>query len=214
MHYLMEVVMPPTDDIKGALEEILKDYYEGDEENADKAFFDWWQIGGRYSGAKLEAVYPKARMDEFCAELKARKVTVSSFCAGKQTLQPESQIPMVDALWRDFFPDSPLKVCPLFTHSGEQLEGDVMRVSDLPENTNAFRFMVAAPNHDGTALEATYMLAKDIWNGTNHQKTDWDGSVIGGIKQYADMLKNYTETYRESASIRPDWICVTVDYHT
>src|SRR6185503_20458398 len=105
MHYHLEIIMPPTEDVERSVAEILKRFNENaDDETRSNAFWDWYQSGGRYSGCKLEALVPQERRDAFWAELKARGVTVSGLQFGKQELKPASQIPSVDALWREMCP--------------------------------------------------------------------------------------------------------------
>ena len=52
MHDLLEVVLPPVDDLDSALEDILAPYEEG-RQSQPHGFWDYWMIGGRYSGEKV-----------------------------------------------------------------------------------------------------------------------------------------------------------------
>jgi hypothetical protein len=131
MHYTCELVIPPTDDVKAAVDEAMSSFIGNDEESR-ASWLDYYVVGGRWTGRKLKERFPKDRLDAFYAELASRKVTVSGIQFGKQELQPSSQIPEVDALWQEWFPDGG-KHCVLFKHSGEDgSTHDVCRVDQLP----------------------------------------------------------------------------------
>src|SRR6185312_2392586 len=103
MHYQLEIIMPPVADVKTAVAQILEPFDEqGEDEDGNPnahGFWDWYVIGGRWAGAKLEAMFGPERLKAFRAELAERNVTISGVRFGKQELQPADQIPMVDALW-------------------------------------------------------------------------------------------------------------------
>lgn len=68
MHYCLELIMPPTDDVKAAVEQILAPFRE---ENTDpdasrQPFWDWYIVGGRWSGHKLKHM-DEARQSEYLA---------------------------------------------------------------------------------------------------------------------------------------------------
>lgn len=212
MHYALEIIMSPVSDINAAVEEILLPFSENEPE-ATCAFWDWWEIGGGYSGRKLEAVVPADKMEAFYAALKEKNVTVSCFTAGKQQLQPASQSVMVDALWRQMCPGAG-DVCPIFNHSGKQNNSDICAFADMPPNLTAFRLIIAAPDFNGKKMEAVSMFSKEIWNGVNHEKTQWDGKVSTGVAMHVESLSRYRKEYAEKVSPKPDWIVVTVDYHS
>src|SRR5690349_11087528 len=109
MHYHLEIIMPPTDDVEAAVGKILAPFdenYDG-EEGISPRWWDWWVLGGRWSGSKLISLV--GDMQPFYDELNRRGVTVSSFRAGKHTLQPASQATLVDQIWNEFYPNSPVK---------------------------------------------------------------------------------------------------------
>src|ERR1700689_5540903 len=150
MHYHLEVIMPPADDVRVAITEIMKPFDEG-EEDSHHPFWDWWVIGGRWSGNKLLSTV--GSLDQFYERLKAMKITVSSITCGKQTLSPPDQADKVNALWNEIFPDAPMKECPLFD-SYKGGDGDVMAYGELPTSIGCERVIVAAPNYKGEGLEA------------------------------------------------------------
>src|SRR3954465_14152631 len=109
MHAIAEIVIPPNTDIADAVAQMMNHFKErDDDDNIDEnATADWWDfyvIGGRFSGNKLMASLDPDAIERFYAVMKERSVTVSGLQCGKQELSPASQIPMVDALWRDHFP--------------------------------------------------------------------------------------------------------------
>lgn len=212
MHYSLEIVMPPVQDVSAAIDEILAPFDENDAESRC-AFWDWWQIGGRWSGAKTEATVSQEKMQAFRDELTRRVVTVSGIVFGKEELQPASQIEMVDALWREMCPGAG-DVCPLFKHSGESSGGDICALKDLPEALKAYKVIVAAKDYEDKKLEAVSMFSKSLWNGANHEDTKWDGTVASGIAMHLERIKNYKSEYAVKATPQPDWLVVTVDYHS
>jgi len=221
MHYLCEIIMPPTDNIEQAVEQILKPYCEHNEgdESDDNAFWDWYVIGGRFAGQKLISGLDPEKLDLFYDELKELKVTVSSLQAGKQTLQPSDQIPMVDNLWKKHFPDFKGENCPLFSHSNDQyseyMNGDVMKFNDVPDDLKCARVIFAAPAYgDEDGFRAGYMLSDSIWNGVNHQKTDFDGVFSSAKKLFIESVKGYKKEYIEKIKPTNEWLVVSVDYHS
>lgn len=222
MHYHIEIVMPPTDDVRASVAAIMAPFDENasDEDASSHRFWDFFVVGGRFAGAKVEARIGRERLDAFHAELTARKVTVSGLTCGKQTLSPATQVPMVDALWREHFPDSGLAVCPLFSHSNDQydsgdtLPDDVCRLKDVPPDLKAARVLIAGPKWDGDGVQAHYMAQEDFWNGLNHVRGAWDGTVASALADYGAKLEYMKPEWREKASPREDWLVVTVDCHS
>lgn len=222
MHYHLEIIMPPTDDVESAVAAILKPFNEqpqDDDDSGKYGFWDWYVIGGRWAGRKMQERLDQTKLQAFQDELNARNVTVSSFSAGKQELQPATQIPMVDQLWREFFPEvgGP---CPLFKHSNDQykndsaLPDDVCRFSDIPRNLQAERVIIAARDHKDKETEAVFMISEDFWNGVNHVKTTWKETVEDAVEMFAAKSINYSEEFVKRTTPQDDWLVVTVDYHS
>lgn len=222
MHHHLEIIMPPTEDVKAAVSRILGPFDEsGEDEDGipnKHAFWDFYVIGGRFSGVKLEAMLGQQDLEEFNAELASRGVTVSGVQFGKPELSPASQIPMVDALWNEFFPKSPIKVCPLFKHFNDQYKDsngfpDVMRLADVPWPLKASRVIVAGTTHsDG--LEAAYMTQGDVWNGVSWIDSRWDGLVHSAVGDWREEVGRYAPEYAARNTPNDDWLAVTVDYHS
>lgn len=225
MHYHLEVIMPPTNNIDKALESILSQFdenYNSEDGATGNEFWDFFVVGGRWAGAKETCRYDAGKMEAFYKEMNEKKVTVSGLQCGKQKLDPANQIPMVDDLWCKYFPteNGEITPCPLFSHSNNQYDSndllscDICKVDEIPSQLKVERVIIAGPDYDDEKLEAKFMLCGDQWNGVNHMPIDWDGMVLSAIEKYKDKIKSYKDEYRNKQTPKPDWICVTVDYHS
>ncbi len=224
MHYHLEIIMPPVENVEEAIAQILKPFNEyGTDEDGETnrhVFWDWYVIGGRMSGAKLETALDPEKKEAFFAELSNRKVTVSGVQCGKQTLQPASQIELVDALWNEYFPDAPVKICPFFSHFNNQYKNsygfpDIMRLADIPQSLTAEHVIISGPSwRDDGSLEAKYMLQSSIWNGVNYAQAEWDGKVASAVEAHKGNLASYKPDYAAKYTPQGDWLVVTVDYHS
>lgn len=224
MHHRLEIIMPPTNDVEAAIESIMKPFDENghDEDGYTRhAFWDWYVIGGRWSGQKFLDGLDKAKLEEFNNWLTEQKVTVSGLKAGKDEISPATQIPKIDAKWNEMFPSAngELVACPLFKHAGDSLTGDILPLAQC-KNVTAGAVIIAIPSYnfqtekrDGP-MEAALMLREDIWNGVTWQKTTWDGTLASALQEHAKRLENYKDEYREKAATKDDWLVVTVDYHS
>ena len=219
MHYHLEIVMPPTDDVAAAVTQILAPFDENptpptEDGPSGNEFFDYWVLGGRWSGSKIKAAFSQERMEAFFAALTKAKVTVSGFVAGKEEISPASQIPAVDALWCEHFPESPIKVCPMFKHYKGNV-GDVMRLAEVPAGLTASRVIVARHHYkDDGRIEAGYMVEDSFWNGVCHTKSFWSGKFFDAMKDCAENMERCHEDYRAKNAPTPDWLVVTIDYHS
>lgn len=229
MHYHLEIITPPLRELETLemrVDTILSKWRESysiqDEEDEDEShrykygFYDWYVIGGRYSGEKIIQALDQEKLKLFYEELSQKNFTVSGVVAGKQRLMPESQEAIVDALWWEYFPELKDKPCLVFAHSNNQYDSKDRHYSDemtLAEfNTTMIggsRVMIA-PHEDG---DVEYMITKDEWNGANHVRIDWDGKIWSALTQYDERLTRYNEEHREKLRTKPDWLCITVDYH-
>jgi len=215
MHYHLELVMPPAGDIKAAVSRIMSPFYEGNESEdaSGHPFFDYWVIGGRYSGSKIEARIGTEKLDAFNAELKRRKITVSGIVFGKEELSPSSQIAEVDALWCEMFPESGITVAPMFRHA-KDLPLDICKLTDVPSGLLAYRVIIAAPTYDGKGIEAVSMFSQDLWNGCNYEKTTWDAKFSTALSMHIERSQNYADGHKELVTPTPDWLAITIDYHS
>lgn len=243
MHYQLEIIMPPMDEskVEGFIGEVMEpwgqEYSDKDGDDNPHAFFDWYQLGGRWSGNKMLAVYGADRIKEFWDWCATQKLTVSNFTAGKQELQPKSQEASVDAKWNEMFPpsDGVAIKCPLFKHGGEGLGvGDIMRLKDVSMETKCARVMLLSPSAvpekavrtaDGeivdyseywtgpTCVRPQEMMVQSMWNGVSWQETCWDGTIGQALDLFAKKMEGRRKEYAESATPKDDWLVVTVDYH-
>jgi len=225
MHHHCEIIMPRTKDIGEAIKEIMKPFDENKENEeyaSGSSFWDFYVIGGRWAGIKETCGYGEEKMTEFYAALKDNKITVSGFQSGKQTISPASQIPLVDKLWNDFFPteNGEITPCPMFDHSNNQYDSDdllscdICLVEEIPKNLTCSRVIIAGQNYNDTGLEATFMLCDSQWNGVNHMPINWGKNVKTAIEMFEKQLANYKEEYRDKVTPKPDWLCITIDYHS
>lgn len=230
-HYLLEIVMPPTDDIEGAVERIMEPFREGGEgDEGDEAlpgFWDFYVIGGRFAGSKMESGLDPVKLAEFRQWLIDQKVTVSALQFGKQSLSPASQIAKVDAKWDEMFPRNPPVPCPLFAHSNDQygrergtMPDDVMPLGMMPAGYKCSRVIVACPGYSQTSgtwdgpVKAEFMVTNGVWNGVNHMPVAWDETFQGAIEMHRKRLESYADKYRATNEPKADWLVVTVDYHS
>jgi hypothetical protein len=236
MHYHLEVIIPPTDDIEGAVQSVLAQFNENaddDEYDTRHAFWDWYVIGGRWAGAKAKSRLDPEKLEQFYAWLQDEKVTVSGFTAGKQSLEPKDQIPKVDAKWNEMFPpeDGVPVACPLFDHASNKygkglsgtLNGDIGTLKDSLE-ASCSRVIFSGPRFNSKdsekdfpwtgPLEAKFMLSDDIWNGVNHVPVNWDGKIGSALRSYSDSIKGYKDAYAAAMTPQDDWLVITVDYHS
>lgn len=224
MHYLCEVIMPPTNDVEGRLKTIMAPFDESMQENEDystkNAFWDFYLIGGRFSSAKIIERAGKEKISEFEDWLKEENITVSGIQFGKPELKPASQRKKVDEKWNGMFPSGSLVECPLFKGFLDQLglsgksyiDSDICLLEDCP-NIECGRVIIAGIGHAGE-IEAQHMECDSFWNGVNHLNTDWDGKLFSALNRFKKKSENYSAEYRERVLPKEDWIVVTIDYHS
>lgn len=217
MHYHLEVVLPPVEDVEKVIEEILEPFNEnGEDEDGDRnqhSFWDWYVIGGRWSGNKLMAMLDKEDIEKFYKALHDKKITVSSVTFGKQTLSPSSQDKIVNDLWNEFFPDCPIKVCPIFDNYKDNY-GDIQKLGEVVGTIKCSSVIFAAPDYKGEKLQARFLIQDEMWNGVSWVKTVWDETFGGALSMYLDHIKHYGDEYKAKATPADDWLVVTVDYHS
>lgn len=217
MHAHLEIVMPPTDDVDGAIASIMESFSENGSGNS-YPFWDWYVIGGRWSGSKLQSQLDPEKILEFYTWLNEEKVTVSGVVCGKETLYPEDQIEKVDAKWNEMFPhpDGPLP-CPLFRHSGTSMPLDICRLDEIDhDKVSCERVIIAIPGFNNVTLEwddydspkAEHMISTKMWNGVSHVPVDWDGKVSSAIQAYEDCR------HSKHPEVTGNWLLATVDYHS
>lgn len=207
-HERTELVMPPTTDVEAAVEEVLAPFGEKGDRDDCHAWWDYWVIGGRWSGQKLLEGLDQKKLSAFHQMLTEKKVTVSGIVCGKAALSPSSWIPVVDALWRAHFPGVG-DACPLFHHYKEG-RGDVMRLGDVPEGVTAARVVIAG-RWVGGVLRAQAMWSRSVWNGVSWQDTTWDGTLASALARYREKYANTTAEWKKAMIPTNDWLVVTID---
>lgn len=217
MHEHIEVIIPPTDDVEASVAKVMADFDKNNEEAA-QPWWDFYTIGGRWAGEKVMQGLDREKVDCFMQELRDRGITVSAVQMGKQALQPASQIPMVDALWLEYFPDWTLGSCPLFAHFNGPHQNrtswpDVMRLGDVDWDLKAEKVLIGCYQFDGE-LEAEFLVQSQIWNGCNFEITKWDGTVGHALDAFEERLQHVVSHARERMEPGNEWLCVTVDIHS
>lgn len=218
MHSKLEVILAPNLDVEKTVEEVMAPFDENasdSEEYSGHGFWDWYVIGGRFSGDKLLAGYDQDKLKKFYELLSERKVTVSGVICGKETLQPESQRGMVDALWNEWFPpeDGVPVACPLFDHSPKVLSSDIAPLCNCLDMT-AHAVLVVGPKWTGEGVEASFLIHRNVWNGVVYLDVDWDGKIGSAVEKCKKRLGNAKPDFAAARMPQDDWLCVTVDYHS
>ena len=206
-HEHAEIVIPPTTNVEAALREVMESFR--DEETGEAEWWDYWCIGGRWQGDKLLASIDPDRLQAFFDELAARKVTVSSVSTPPLIgISPASQIPGVDALWQEMFPDRGSS-CPLHQHAEIPDSAAICTVADVPERLQCHRLIIAALWKQGEkmVLKPCVMRATELWNGVEYQDTNFGGYVK------PVLLECLAEPPRWWCKPEGDWLVVTVDSH-
>jgi len=212
MHYHCEIVMPKTDNIEAAIKTILAPFDEGKEEDyGSGAFWDWWVIGGRWSGIKLESKLDQDKLEEFRNKLIEMNITVSGFQCGKEEIRPASQESIVDNLWKEYFPDCGIAKCPMFKHSNSNqsiISGDIMDYDLVTDTLKISRIIFAGKD------SAKFMLEDSYWNGVNYVDSKWNGDFKSAKEMHLKKLNMYAEEYKEKYTPMDNWVVVTIDYHS
>ena len=217
MHHHLEIVMPNTDNIEQRVSEILEPFDENNEE-AYNSFWDFYVIGGRSAGQRLQSSLDEEKLSQFNEEMKKMKLTISGIQCGKQELKPSSQIQKVDELWSSYFPNT--GSCPYFSHSNDQYSSndlivdDVMNYSKSPKDMKCNRVVFAGLSYDEKRFDAKYMTADSHWNGVNFEDSVWNGTIKHAEEMFCKAAKRYKDYYREKVLPNEDSIIITIDYHS
>lgn len=223
-HYVCEIALPRGYPIVKGVKEIMEaEAFKSEGDEYGSKWWDYYKIGGRFSGDKTIAGLG-IHVQEFARELERRNVTVHPVQMGRPELHPDSQIPDVDSLWRQWFPDvgGP---CPLFHHARRDIKGreyypdDVCSVGGVPENYTCHRLIIAGPHwdKDRKELEPKFMLVRDFYNGVTWQNTAFDGNLKSVFRAIFECRRPESNDVCPYFGIPKDfdalWNLVTVDYH-
>lgn len=217
MHYHLEIIMPPTDDVDAAVKTILEPFNEqADEEGRSRgAFYDWYQIGGRWTGYH----------DGYEPDKDPANFELCDICNGTGFRS--------DALGQQARRTAPSYTCNAcgerkedgtYTHGeqgpGKRLKwatqwknhaGDISTLGNLKDDASCYRVIIAGNGHG--RLEATYMLEQRVWNGVTYHNTKWDGNLKYALSAFGEHLKTYRKEFADKITPNSDWLVVTVDYH-
>lgn len=213
MHEHLELFLPPSasENVEVWIQQIMEPFSihwrDPDYNDANPyAFYDYYKIGGGHAGAHMIGKLDPDR-------------------SRSRAIWPDYREQEIERnrLWHTHFPGGG-PICPFF-QSNAKIESDICLVSELPFNTlTANRLFVAQNRNEDKLGElpqrrnmhnvCSYMLAVELWNGANLQRTDWNGVVADGIeRQQAHVRDNYREEYWPYYAIGDDWLVATIDYH-
>lgn len=176
MHYHAEIVIPEMEDVESQVNQILENYFVDE--------YDWFQIGGRFTGVKSK---------EYDPESDPANVEICNLCGGTGKRD--------DAIGRNARKDDPSYGCNGCDQYREKLgsgkrikwptqwakfSGDIIPINTIPDDLECYTLIA-----NGNIL----MIKK--WDGDDFVKTEFDGKV-------KPML--------EKLGINKGFI-VTVDYH-
>ena len=204
MHYHLELIMPPSPliQIQERVRELMFPLSQAvaHSEGTTAYLYDWYQIGGRFAGAKMLGRLDPERLHKFRQELYGEAFTNDArpVVIGQTGLWRTQDLPKVDALWRKWFPEEEIDACPLFDHypAGDQ---DICRVDQIPDTLTADAVLV------GNEDKVVFQLITEIWDSTKQefQDTGFDGSVLNALRQC------------RACGVEPsqNWLAVTLDCH-
>lgn len=203
MHYHAEIYLESLDNLNEQLEKIMKPYNENLEvekvTNEDgytywdnpKSFWDWWQIGGRWTGIhddydpekdpeNIEVCYicggTGKRMDKLGVIERIKNPSYTCNGCGHYVLETET--------WAhgEYGPGKCLK----WPTNWKQYKGDIIPVSKIKKDLECYTLIVK---------ENVYH--KKEWNGEDFIKTDFDGNVSKRLNELG---------------IKEGYL-ITIDYH-
>jgi hypothetical protein len=207
--------------LEKAIAQVLAPFQEEADENiiSCRPFWDFYVVGGRWHNEKYLQTLDQTKLESFYKWCNDENITVSSFQAGKQELEPKHQISKVDQKWNELFPvENKIVKCPIFSHSHDKYE------NNYSENTwslkdslhvKCSRIIFANYSEYGKEYKADYMIEDEYWNGVAHIKSVWDGSIKHAVGIYSEYyLKVYNPEHANKIKTTDEHRVVTVDYHS
>lgn len=188
MHFLTLVALPPnTEDPIGMVAELLAPYYE---EDNDDGWWDWYQIGGRWTGA----------LDGYDPTTDPRNSEVCSLCRGTGTRPDAAQF---GAEWMEW-----AKGCNGCHGTGIAEKwptqwvdhpGDIARLGDVREKlAERGPYRVVGPE---------LLVCAETYNPDGTDYSD------GAPPETAVFIKHPEEVTEAIANLSDDCIVVVVDCH-
>lgn len=216
MHYHLELILPPDvaeDEIEAAVADVLAPYDENKRDDEDgsclrHAFWDWWVIGGRYTGSHRRSHLDPETLDKFYDALRDAEVKVKGVQFGKEDLATDEDREKVAQLWREFFPDDK-NGCPDFKDFDGN-DRDYRRLGEVGPHLTAFHVIVATRREwaDGKPVADVSRVTR-VWDGISLQTTTFDGNVASLVAELREKGE-----YGSGMDIPTDSWIVTVDYHS
>lgn len=208
MHHHAELIMPPCDDISKAVEQIMTPYSEL---NSPTGFFDYYELGGRYSGRKMFLQLDPVRLSEFQEDLKTATKDLKSFS--------DKYAQVTEQLWKRDFPEHDINDCPflpIIPGSSLYRPSDICTLDQIPSELQPYATLIACKAFDVPQPRLEFAYFESIWNGRTWQKTTWDGYVISALNDYEKSINRFRldkEELIKEWQPHNKWICVTLDYH-
>ena len=86
---------------------------------------------------------------------------------------------------------------------------NTIRFGELTGLEQYFRCMITDKHH-----ELHFMIEKEIWNGVTFVKTEWDGYITTALDLMKHKYQNCSPEFQQPLIPQPDWLVVTIDYHS
>jgi hypothetical protein len=160
MHMHCEVYLPfLTEDVEEQVAEILDPYNENND-NCKAGLYDWFQLGGRWTG-----IHTPEKYDPTQDPLNKRKCR---WCEGTGFRN--------DEIGKRQRAGDPAYTCNCCNGTGQETEwptgwvpysGDIIAVKDLPDDMGAYYLFVGEDVYES-----------ETWNGVTFDKTDFDGMSV------------------------------------
>lgn len=195
MHNLMEIIVPPHLDPVEAIGLAMDPYnMNHDSEDFVDTFFDYYNIGGRWSGTHLKSKLGLKRLQIFENEILQIKPGLRDF-----PNTPEDKKRCFE-IWGKHFPEVK-DSCPFWGNQAPEGTNedyhflDITTVGELGDEVKCATFAII--NCYGESFKNLIHLEE--WNGE-----DWELTGFNGVKE--ELLRH--------PSVRKDWWIVTLDYHS
>lgn len=225
MHAVAEIIIPPTKDIKASITTVMEYFIEEDDKgekpkggHAD--WWDFWEIGGRFSGRKIECKIDPNKLTQFNEFLKDQNITVSPVTCGKHGIE------RVDICTVATIPDEltcdRLIIAGLEPNFEEWSRNFDLAKAEFGVGVTEESFFHQHPRWNEARRKADDVTPKtelcvqrmwllSYWNTVEWQPTAFEGNVK---KALADMRTQprLSDEY-PWCGWEDDYLVVTVDYH-
>jgi len=167
MHFHCEIVIPEDGDVTEAVERAMAPFRDTESEGqARPAFdFDWYQIGGRYTGSK----------SDYDPATDPQNIETCRLCNG--TGQRSDPLGLAAREKNPAYSCNGCDgagTCTKWPTQWASHAGDIIPVSATPDTLRAYTLIL--PN--GT------VLVQENWNGEKWEKTGFDGNVLAALRAH------------------------------